>query len=156
MGRLIEDAVRAADEGLSTADFAASLGLAKGVSGFVCHTVPVALHAWLTNQRDFRSAVRAVIQCGGDADTTGAIVGGIVGASVGREGIPEEWLDRLIEWPRSTAWMEELAAQLDATMQSGVATRPIRLPVYGVIPRNLFFLVVVLLHGARRALPPYG
>ena len=68
----------------------------------------------------------------------------------------EEWLDRLIEWPRSTAWMERLAAQLDATMQSGIATRPIRLPVYGVIPRNLFFLVVVLLHGARRALPPYG
>ena len=153
---LIEDAVRAAAEGQNTADFAASLGLSKGVSGFVCHTVPVALHAWLTNQRDFRSAVRAVIQCGGDADTTGAIVGGIVGASVGREGIPEEWLDRLIEWPRSTAWMERLAAQLDATMQSGVATRPIRLPVYGVIPRNLFFLVVVLLHGARRAFPPYG
>ena len=98
--RLIEAAVRAAEEGLSTADFAVSLGLAKGVTGFVCHTVPVALHAWLTNQRDFRSAVRAVIQCGGDADTTGAIVGGIVGASVGREGIPEEWLDRLIEWLR--------------------------------------------------------
>ena len=156
LGGLIEDAVRAADEGRNTADFAASLGLAKGVSGFVCHTVPVALHAWLTNQRDFRSAVSAVIQCGGDADSTGAIVGGIVGASVGREGIPEEWLDRLIEWPRSTAWMERLAVQLDSTMQSGVATRPIRLPVYGVIPRNLFFLVVVLLHGARRALPPYG
>ena len=156
LGSLIEDAVRAAAEGRSTVDFAASLGLAKGVSGFVCHTVPVALHAWLTNQRDFRSAVRAVIQCGGDADTTGAIVGGIVGASVGREGIPEEWLDRLIEWPRSTAWMERLASQLDATMQSGLATRPIRIPIYGVIPRNLFFLVVVLLHGARRALPPYG
>ena len=153
---LIEAAVRAADEGRSTAEFAASLGLAKGVSGFVCHTVPVALHAWLANQRDFRSAVQAVIQCGGDADSTGAIVGGIVGASVGREGIPEEWLDRLIEWPRSTVWMERLAAQLDSTMQSGIATRPIRLPVYGVIPRNLFFLVVVLLHGARRALPPYA
>ena len=156
LGSLIEDAVRAADEGRNTADFAASLGLAKGVSGFVLHTVPVALHAWLTNQRDFRSAVQAVIQCGGDADTTGAIVGGIVGASVGKEGIPEEWLDRLIEWPRSTAWMERLGAQLDDTMQSGIATRPIRLPVYGVIPRNLFFLAVVLLHGARRALPPYA
>jgi len=156
LGSLIEDAVRAADEGRSTADFAVSMGLAKGVSGFVLHTVPVALHAWLTNQRDFRSAVQAVIQCGGDADSTGAIVGGIVGASVGREGIPEEWLDRLIEWPRSTAWMERLAAQLDSTMQTGIATRPIRLPLYGVIPRNLFFLFVVLLHGARRALPPYG
>ena len=156
LGRLIAAVVRAADEGRSTADFAASLGLAKGVSGFVCHTVPVALHAWLTNQRDFRSAVCAVIQCGGDADSTGAIVGGIVGASVGREGIPQEWLERLIEWPRSTAWMERLAVQLDSAMRSGVPTRPIRLPVYGVIPRNLFFLVVVLLHGARRALPPYG
>ena len=152
---LIADVVRAADEGRSTAEFAASLGLSKGVSGFVCHTVPVALHAWLTNQRDFRSAVRAVIQCGGDADSTGAIVGGIVGASVGREGIPEEWLERLIEWPRSTGWMERLAAQLDSTMRSGVATRPIRLPVYGVVPRNLFFLIVVLLHGVRRAFPPY-
>ncbi len=156
LGSLIEDAVRAADGGQTTTDFAASLGLAKGVSGFVCHTVPVAIHAWLTNQRDFRSAVRGVIQCGGDADSTGAIVGGIVGASVGREGIPEEWLDRLIEWPRSTAWMERLAVQLDTTMRSGVATRPIRLPAYGVIPRNLFFLIVILLHGARRALPPYG
>ena len=141
LGGLLETAVRAADKGQSTSDFAASLGLAEGVSGFVCHTVPVALHAWLTNQRDFRSAVRAVIQCGGDADSTGAIVGGIVGASVGRDGIPEEWLDRLIEWPRSTAWMEKLAAQLDSTMQSGVATGPIRLPIYGVIPRNLFFLL---------------
>ena len=36
---LIEAAVRAASEGRNTADFAASLGLAKGVSGFVCHTV---------------------------------------------------------------------------------------------------------------------
>ena len=49
--------------------------------------------------------MRAVIQCGGDADTTGAIVGGIVGASVGREGIPEEWLDRLIEGARPTSGM---------------------------------------------------
>jgi ADP-ribosylglycohydrolase len=153
---LIEVVVRADDEGRSTADLAASLGLDKGVSGFVCHTVPVAIHAWLTHQRDFPSAVRAIIQCGSDPDSTGAIVGGIVGASVGREGIPDEWLDRLIEWPRSVAWMERLAVQLDATIRSGVRTRPIRLPVYGVVPRNLFFLMVVLLHGARRALPPYG
>ena len=153
---LIADAIRAADEGRSTADFAASLGLAEGVSGFVCHTVPVALHAWLTHQGDFRSAVCAVIECGGDADSTGAIVGGIVGSGVGTEGIPDEWLERLIEWPRSTAWMEKLGTQLDSTMQSGVASRPIRLPIYGVVLRNLAFLLIVLMHGARRALPPYG
>jgi len=29
------------------------------------------------------------------------------------------------------------------------------LPMYGVLPRNVFFLLVVLYHGFRRLLPPY-
>ena len=53
--KLVERAVNsvAADE--STASFAESQGLAKGVSGYVYHTVPVAIHAWLRNQHDFQS-----------------------------------------------------------------------------------------------------
>ncbi len=39
---------------------------------------------------DFQKAVTAAIECGGDADTTAAIVGGIVGARVGKDGIPAE------------------------------------------------------------------
>jgi hypothetical protein len=61
----------------------------------------VALHAWLSNQENFRDAVVAVVQCGGDTDTTAAIVGGIVGCHVGKIGIPEEWLRNLLEWPRT-------------------------------------------------------
>ena len=131
------------------------MGLSKGVSGYVYHTVPVALHAWLSHQNDYRSAVMAVISCGGDADSTGAIVGGIVGASVGKEGIPSEWLRDLWEWPGSVRWMESLAKQLDERIRSGTANRPVSLPIFAVLPRNLFFLAVVLLHGLRRVLPPY-
>ncbi|MGH2361920.1 MAG: ADP-ribosylglycohydrolase family protein [bacterium] len=152
---LIRDAVNSIGDGQSTMAFAKSLGLSKGVSGYTYHSVPIAIHAWLSNQGDFRSAVSNAIACGGDTDSTGAMVGGIVGASVGKEGIPMEWLNRLFEWPRSINWMERLGAQLDGNVQSGTVDRPIKLPIYGVLPRNLFFLLLVVCHGFRRLLPPY-
>jgi hypothetical protein len=43
-----------------------------------------------------------------------------------------------------------LAAQRD-----GRPLRPVRLPIWGVLPRNLLFLLLVLGHGFRRLLPPY-
>ena len=152
---LIRDAINSIGDRQSTIAFAESLGLSKGVSGYTYHSVPIAIHAWLSNQGDFRSAVGNAIACGGDTDSTGAMVGGIVGASVGKEGIPMEWLNRLFEWPRSINWMERLGAQLNGSVQSGTVDRPIKLPIYGVLPRNLFFLLLVVCHGFRRLLPPY-
>lgn len=151
---LITAAAESAKRGQSTQVFADSLGLGKGISGYVYHTVPVVLHACFVHPRDLRSAVSTVIACGGDADTTAAIVGGIVGAAVGKQGIPADWLDRLWEWPRTVAWMERLGEQLAVSF--GTAGQcPVGLPVWGVLPRNLVFLGVVLLHGLRRLLPPY-
>lgn len=40
----------------------------------------------------FVDALGKTISVGGDCDTNAAIVGGIVALSVGREGIPTEWL----------------------------------------------------------------
>lgn len=151
--QLITDAVRSVSAGQSTEAFADSLGLVSGVTGYVYHTVPVALHAWLSFPCDFRSAVSSVIRCGGDADTTAAIVGGIVGTSVGRSGLPQDWLSRLMEWPRTASWMEQLGTQVASIDAS--KTQPRRLPVLGLAVRNLFFVAVVLFHGIRRLLPPY-
>ena len=75
--------------------------MGRGVSGYIYHTVPVALFCWLRWPGDFRRAVEEVILLGGDADTTGAVVGGIAGATVGQGGIPAEWLQGILEWPRS-------------------------------------------------------
>ena len=152
---IISDIVVSVEDGQSPAAFAGSIGLANGVSGYVYHSVPVSIHAWLSNQRDFRSAVTRVVECGGDTDSTGAIVGGIVGASVGKAGIPGEWMDGLRDWPRSAKWMKRLGAQVESALHSDAPVRPIRLPVYGLLLRNLFFLAVVLFHGFRRLLPPY-
>jgi len=127
----------------------------KGVTGYVYHSVPVAIHAWLTHPRDLRSAVMSVIRCGGDTDSTGAIVGGILGAAVGRDGVPSDWLLALMEWPRSVAWMERLGGQLGTVVRSGESQRPTGLSVPGIWLRNLLFLGVVLFHGFRRLFPPY-
>jgi ADP-ribosyl-[dinitrogen reductase] hydrolase len=152
---LVNGVVDSASRHESTASFATSLGLENGVSGYCYHTVPVVLHSWLVHQNDFRSAVVDVIQCGGDTDTTAALVGGIVGAAVGKAGIPEVWLRGLLEWPRTVAWIESLGAGLYAARQEQTAARPPRLPFYAILPRNLGFLSLVLIHGFRRLLPPY-
>jgi len=152
---LIKDAAKSARERQSTESFADSLGLSKGVSGYIYHSVPVAIHAWFIHQHDIRTAITSVIRCGGDTDSTGAIVGGIVGTAVGKNGIPSEWLNHLCDWPLSVSWMERLGMQLDSSISSDARLRPIALPIWGLLPRNLFFLLVVLFHGFRRLLPPY-
>ena len=151
----IERAAASAGAGQSTADFAESLGLGRSVTGFVEHTVPVAIHAWLSNQTDIRTAVTTVVACGGDTDTVAAIVGGIVGARVGEAGIPRDWLDGLVEWPRSVAWMTRLGKRVHTTLDSGEAAPAPRLLAPALLLRNLLFVAVVLAHGVRRLLPPY-
>lgn len=152
---LARRAAAGAAAGETTQTFAASLGAEERVSGYVYHTVPVVLHAWFCFPRDYRQAVLAVVHCGGDTDTTGAIVGAIVGAAVGASGIPAEWRAALWEWPRTVDWMTRLGGQLAATRADGLPQRPLSLPFLPLLARNIFFAAVVLAHGFRRLLPPY-
>ncbi|MCP4398404.1 MAG: ADP-ribosylglycohydrolase family protein [bacterium] len=154
--RMIEHMSKSVAKGETTEEFACSLGLSTGISGYINHTLPIVLHAWTRHQHDFRAAVLDVIRCGGDTDTTAAIVGAIVGAGVGKKGIPKEWLDNLWEWPRSTAWIERLGKRLEQGLRSEQKQKALRLPLAGILARNLVFLLLVLLHGLRRAFPPYG
>jgi ADP-ribosyl-[dinitrogen reductase] hydrolase len=152
---LLERVVHSVQQGQSTRDFAVAAGMGQKVSGYVYQTVPVAIHAWLTNQEDFREAITCVVQCGGDTDTTAAIVGGIVGCHVGKAGIPQEWWKHLMEWPRTVVWMERIAGQLARVVTTGKAETAASLPLAGLLARNLAFLLIVLAHGFRRLLPPY-
>ncbi len=156
----------AADE--SATEFAARLGLDRGISGYIIHTVAAVLFCWLRWPGEFRRPVEEIIQLGGDTDTTAAILGGLAGATCGVESIPQEWLQRLIEWPYSVSWMKsvlarELQRRFGETGMSTAARQP-DVPVsptprginwLAVLGRNLVFLAIVLTHGFRRLLPPY-
>ena len=143
----------ATNQGVS--EFVRSIGLEKGVTGSSLHVVPVAIYAWLRHPGDFRTAMISTLECGGDTDTIGAILGALVGAGIGREGIPRDWLDGICDWPRSVSFMERVATRLAEQKQSQNSIGPAHCFWPGLIPRNVFFLIVVLLHGFRRLAPPY-
>ena len=153
---LVRDVCESIARGEGATQYAERIGCGRGVTGYVCHTVPVALHVWLTHQSDYRSAVVTVIRLGGDTDTAAAIVGAIVGARVGKEGIPADWLRDLWEWPRTVQWMETLGTVLALHCAGHSVGGSVPVSLFPLLIRNIFFMVLVLMHGFRRLLPPYG
>jgi ADP-ribosylglycohydrolase len=139
----------------SVAAFAGSLGLDKGVTGYAYHTVPVALYAWLRHPGDFRTALTTALDCGGDTDSVGAVVGALAGCQGGASAIPAEWRDGIWEWPRAVGLLPVLAERLARAQVEGRPQPRVSYPWVGVLPRNLVFLLVVLAHGFRRLFPPY-
>jgi ADP-ribosyl-[dinitrogen reductase] hydrolase len=157
LGRL--DKVASHLEALSTpAQLANALGLSNGVSGYIHSTVPVAIFCWLRYLGDFRQSVVTAIRLGGDTDTVAGIVGALAGATTGPAQIPQDWIDGLFEWPRSVQWMERLADRVARRFPADDAPEyPLTQSLFwpGQLIRNIFFMVVVLVHGFRRLLPPY-
>lgn len=120
-------------------------GWHKGVSGFVYHTAPAVVQAALHHRDDYRAAVKAVIECGGDSDTTAAIVGGMLGARLGARALPADWIGGYADRPHSLQYLEGLAT-----------VQVTSLPNFALcMGRNLLFGATVLGYGVRRLLPPY-
>ena len=139
----------------SVSEVAQALGLENGITGYALHVVPVAIYASLRHPADFRFALSTALSCGGDTDTVGAILGGILGARLGPAGIPTDWTAGLFDWPRSPTLIQRIAERLAAQTVSALPLGPVRYCWPGIVPRNLFFLTVVLAHGLRRLAPPY-
>ncbi len=152
---LLSKAVASADAGETTSDFANSFGLNQGITGYTYHTVPVVIQTWLRHQTDFRAGVQEIVRCGGDTDTTAAILGGLIGARIGKQGIPSKWLTQLWEWPRTVGWTEKLGERLAQTLEQDMPGQALSVNWIAIPVRNLIFLAAVLAHGFRRLLPPY-
>ena len=94
----------------STASAAEAARTAAAVLGNGRHvsapdTVPFTLWAAAHHLDSYERAFWATASAGGDVDTTCAIVGGIVGARVGIDGIPESWREACEPPP---AWIREV------------------------------------------------
>lgn len=63
-------------------------------SGYVVHTLEAALWAFFSTL-SFQEGALKVVNLGDDADTVGAVYGGLAGAWYGIEAIPNEWIDGL-------------------------------------------------------------
>ena len=150
---LAEKTVNSARQNQTTREFCRDLGLERGVSGYIFHTVPVVLQCWLRHPTDFRAGLESIIRCGGDTDSMAAIVGGIIGARVGAEALPAHWRSELWDWPNSPAYIERVARELESAHSQGVAVVAPRILLGAPLLRNAFFLLVILVHAARRMVP---
>lgn len=63
-------------------------------TAYVVDTVQTVLHHFF-NAPDYASAVIGAVNQGGDADTTGALVGMLAGARFGAQALPRRWLNKL-------------------------------------------------------------
>lgn len=90
-------------------------------SGYVVDTLRTVLHFFEATQ-SFEACLVAVVNQGGDADTTGAIAGAIAGAYYGPEELPARWLRRLDASVR--AEVERLADRLVALSPLGRGRPP--------------------------------
>jgi ADP-ribosylglycohydrolase len=112
------------------AEYAAHrLGNGRRVSA--ADTVPFALWCAARHLDDFEAALWACASVGGDVDTTCAIVGGIVAARVGTEGIPAHWREATEPLPDWVAEDRPGADLTRADLRGRAASphRPERIPV---------------------------
>ena len=80
---------------------------------FICiSTIDTALWAFNTTN-NFRDALVAAVNLGGDADTIGAVCGQIAGSYYGFSSIPKKWLTDVKDWERLDAFIDRF---LDLTL----------------------------------------
>jgi ADP-ribosyl-[dinitrogen reductase] hydrolase len=81
-------------------------------SGYVVHCLEASLWC-LVNNADFPSSVLAAVNLGEDADTTGAVTGGLAGLAYGRAAIPGEWAASLARGDEIEALAGKLAGLVE-------------------------------------------
>jgi ADP-ribosyl-[dinitrogen reductase] hydrolase len=89
-------------------------------SAYVVDTVQTVLHCFLAHD-SFEDALIATVNLGGDADTTGALVGMLAGARCGASALPQRWLRQLA--PAVVhAVTDQASALLALSMENATAT----------------------------------
>lgn len=125
-----------------------------GCTGFVLHSVPLALWALCRAWREGdapEGALHRAVRAGGDTDTHAALVGGWAGAWKGPSAWSAESTVRLCPGPFGEAHLRALSAALERSARGEAATAP-RYSVLAALARNLALYPVILVAGVRTLL----
>lgn len=88
---LIQKAIALSEENIDDLDAIRQLG-----EGWVAEeTLAIAVYCALKYSNDFEKGVIAAVNHDGDSDSTGAVAGNILGATLGIDAIPQKYLDNL-------------------------------------------------------------
>ena len=97
----------------------------EGIPSHVLPVLLIALYAALRAGPDFRAALRLVLSCGGEADVTAALCGGLLGVQLGREALPARLREKVL-----------YATELESAADKLLGARSSQVPVFEGIPRG--------------------
>ena len=134
---------------MSPARVAKKLGWKKGISGYMPHSLTMAIYCWLRYHDDFAKAVYSAVRLGGDTDSVAAIAGGLVGLTAQVDSIPDQLIAQYRAWPADLAWHAHLASRLTEWPhgEEDILSAPAE-PYFwpGQITRNVLLIPIVIGH----------
>ncbi|MEM7473904.1 MAG: ADP-ribosylglycohydrolase family protein [Planctomycetota bacterium] len=116
-------------------------------------TTVMATYCFLRFPKDFEKAVSSAVLLGGETAVLGASVGGLVGAHIGNERLPENLTSALRGYPHGLPWMERLASRVaqwphgadDLAIAPALSSAPLL-----QVASNILLWPASLYHGSRR------
>lgn len=137
----------------SVAAFAKQQGWSNGLPNDIFVAAIVGVYAWLRHPKRFRNSVERTILLGGACGSAATIAGALSGISLGKRGIPNEWLRRLSTYPHNSKWREGLIERVK-DWPHGVhdiqSTAAMPSSIFRQLMRNGVFAGFRILHGLIR------
>lgn len=92
----------------SVAKTARVFGWQRGVPNDLRAISIMGIYAWLRHPFRFRFAVERAVLLGGSANAVGALAGALSGITLGKRGIPKDWVKRVNLYPHDKRWVDDL------------------------------------------------
>ncbi len=133
----------------SPSSVARHFGWHSGIRAQMLPSTLMATYCYLRYPTNFNRALQSAIGLGGDSESLGAIVGGLVGAHIGFDRIPKLLIQSLGGYPQGLRWIEEMSNRLshwphgmnDLSFAPPLPSDPLM-----QLLRSLFSIALVLLH----------
>jgi len=137
----------------SLASFARQQGWGDGLPSDVFASAIIGIYAWMRHPKRFRNCVERTILLGGHCSGGAVIAGSLSGISLGKKGIPTDWLRKTTFYPHSNRWREQLIERVK-DWPHGVddihKTQGLPSSIFGQLARNMSFSTFRLIHGLIR------
>ena len=137
----------------SLAAVARQQGWEHGIPADVFAAAIIGIYAWLRHPKRFRNSVERTILLGGHCSGPAVIAGSLTGISLGKRGIPTEWLKMVSTYPHNSQWHETLIERVK-DWPHGVddihETMALPSSILGQVGRNISFSALRMLHALIR------
>ncbi len=134
----------------TVAAFAKQEGWGNGIPSDVFASSIMGIYAWLRHPKRYRNCVERTILLGGACSSAAVIAGSLSGITLGKKGMPSEWLRHVSLSPHSSQWREQLIERVKDWPHGAEdihQTQALSSSILGQLGRNCSFSAFRIWHG---------